>query len=127
MGTRTKTLSFSTTAERRTAVEQYQQREGYDTKTDALEELVAIGLRESRYPVLHRWKTQATNWAGQIGLMSLVVVIAGFLTDVVTPVHGLQIALVMLTLACVLWAAVELARTATGQSALGQWLREEVR
>lgn len=109
------------------AVDRFEARGEYDSRTDAVQDMIRIAERETRYPVVYRLKTEVLNWAGHLGLAALLVVVAGFTTTVFTPIHGLQVALVLVAMALGLVAAYELARAVTGQSVLGRRLREALR
>lgn len=115
-------LYFRADDDLRDRVGRHQAKFGLDNQSEATRHLVEIGLRESKTPVLYRLKDQSIEWAGYLGLAAMVVVAAGFTTTVLTPVHSLQVALVLIAMALGLVAIVELARTARGQSELGEFI-----
>jgi hypothetical protein len=120
MGTDTDRLSFKPdNDDLPEGVERYQARHGLEYRSDALEELVEIGLRETRSPILYRLKDEVINWAGWLGVFAVIVLAAGFVTPYVSVLYGALLAGTLAIFAVLLVAALELGRILTGQSELG--------
>jgi len=117
------TLTTRTDQELVDRVDEFARDGGYDSRARALEDLIRTGLRESQSPVLARWRERAIEWAGLLGLFSVIFVAGG----VVTPLAlswTLSMAGVLTVFAASLVGIVEVARLATGQSALGETVAE---
>lgn len=117
-------LGFKASSDLNQRVEDFREREGYDYKSEALEELTRIGLREARSPILYRAKEEFINWAGWMGATAIVVVILGLTTDIMAPGHGLLVAAIMSVVAFALVASAEIMRALQGQSEIGRLIRE---
>lgn len=118
------TVSFKTSASAVDEIDAYKAREGHSTRSDALRDLVGVGLRETKSPILGHLRPLVMEWAGHLGLTAIAAVVAGFTTSVFAPAHGLQIAVVLIVIAVGLIGAVELARAVNGQSELGEQLHQ---
>lgn len=111
---------------KRDKIEQYQEQMGYEHRSDAVEELIDIGLRESGNPILYRAKDQALEAAYYFCLVAIVTVVAGFTTSTLTPAHGMQVAFVLVCVAIAPPSVIELVRVATGRSEIGGRLRSKL-
>jgi len=121
------TLSFKADDTVQDRVDEFADREDYDYTSEALEQLVRVGLRETRSPILYRLKEEIINWAGWLGLTAIVAVVAGITTPVLAVTHGLMIATVLVAVAIALLALVELLRVLRGESELGEQLHGVMR
>lgn len=118
MATDRRTVSFKADTEFADEIEAYQNRKGYEYQSDAAKELVEIGLQEARAPILYRLKDRAIEGAWYLSLVGVVAVVTGFLTTALSPVHGIQIAAVLVSIGAALIAGTELVRTVGGHSHL---------
>lgn len=121
-----KVMGFKPSDELRDQVERYQDRRGFDYLSDAHEELVTIGLREARSPILYRMRDLALGGAWNLAQLAVVVVIVGYLTHALSPGNSILIAAVLLSVAAGLIASTELVRALGGHSHLSRVLRREV-
>lgn len=108
-------------------IDRFQTREGYDNRTDACRELIRVGLRETRSPIMYRLKNEVINWAGWLGVTAIIVVISGLTTPVLHPIHALMVAGIMCLVALSMLAFVELLRLYQGNSDLDRVLQEVAR
>lgn len=107
----------------RGAVEDYQDRMGKDTLSDATKELVEVGLREQRNPIVWRFKDRVIEWVSLLSISSVVVFALGAGTRIFTFVEGFRAAILMLMLAAVLLACFETARIIAGMNEVGVRVR----
>jgi len=121
------TLGFNADDTIQDRVDEFKEREDYDHRSEALEQLVRVGLRETRSPILYRLKEEVVDWAGWLGLTALIAVVAGITTPVLAVTHGLMIATVLIAVATGLLALVELLRVLRGESELGEHLHGVMR
>jgi hypothetical protein len=121
----TDTYGFRADEELSQEIEAYAAR--HDNATEALKRLVRVGLREERNPLLSRWREQVINWAGMLSVFAVVFLAGGLVAPGVTPRTGYLMSIVLVTLAGGMVALIEVARVVTGQSAIGQSIREVVR
>lgn len=105
------------------AVEHFQERHGYDSRSEAVGELVKIGIRETRAPVLHRWRNNAIDAAYHLFLVGVVTGVAGWATTLLAPAQGARVAVVLWLTSLALVAAVEVPRSVVGCNELGSFLR----
>jgi hypothetical protein len=108
------------------SVDQYRERAGHEHQTDAVESLIRAGLREQRRPLLSRWREQVINWAGLLGVFALIALASGFVAPGIPAATGYAMSTVLVVFAVVLVSALEAARVVTGQSEIGQFVREVV-
>lgn len=127
MAQRSSPLSFRPDEDVVEAIETYQAREGIESRTEAVQEMIRVGARETRYPLLHRLKDHVTTWAGWLGVAAIVVMLAGVTLPFLLPVHAVVMAMTLIGCAFGLVGVYELARVVTGQSELGARVREVVR
>lgn len=123
MGTETTTVNCRVGDDLEAAIDEFEAREGHDNRSDAVREMLRVAARETRWPLLYRIKCQVPNYAGLLGLFSMMVLASGWITPAVTPSHAMALAFVLAVMALAMVATVELARLATGQSELGDYLR----
>ena len=117
------TISF--TAESRTAadIETYEARTGKDNRSQAVEELVEIGLREQRGPLLYRWRESAADVALIFACGALATTIIGMGTPLMSLSAALGVAAAFAAVGMGLVAAVEVGRTFNGQNELARVFR----
>lgn len=118
MGTGDKTLGFRPDPELRSDIEDYKSRKGIDSTSEALEELVEVGVRETSGPILYRLKEQAVDAAFYLALVAIVTIVIGVTTTTLATGSAIQIALVMLAIGMMPIAIVEVVRYGRGQSVL---------
>lgn len=124
MGTKEqRPLSARVPAETRNKVEQYKDNREFDSRSDAVEDLINVGLRERQAPLVSRVRERAFDTAYHLPLVAVVTVVTGWMTTALTPAHSLQIAVVLLVIGVAPLATVELWRAGAGQSELGARLR----
>lgn len=120
------TLSFRAGADTKEQVDQFKDARGFDSRSDALEELTRVGLRESTSPLLSRAKDKGLELSYQLGLGAIVVMVLGTTTEVLSPWHAVQTAVIFLLVAVFVLALLELARTLNAQNWLGNEIRERI-
>jgi hypothetical protein len=120
------TLGFKANSDLAERVNQFKNREDYEHNSDALEELVRVGLRETQNPVMYRLKDEILNWAGLLGVTAIITIIGGLTTPVIAPGHALLVATILCVTAMSMVAIVELARAWQGQSTVGRAIREVI-
>jgi len=118
MGTGDKTLGFRPDSELREEIEDFKSRRDIDKTSQALEELVEVGVRETRGPILYRIKEQAIDAAFYLTLVAVVTVVIGFTTTALERGNSIEIAFVILAIGMMPIAIIELVRFGRGQSAL---------
>jgi hypothetical protein len=109
--------------ELRERVDEYKQRAGYESRNQAVQDLLRTGLRESQSPILSRWREQTIEWAGHLALFAIIFLAGG----VVTPIGfgwAAMMSLTLLAMAVGLVGLVEAGRLLRGQSQLGDELQE---
>jgi len=119
-------LYFRADDELREAVEDYQQREALDSRSDATRELVEVGLREQQNPLLWRSKDRVVEWINLLSISAVVVFALGAATELFALAQGVLAALVLLSLACVLLAAYEFVRVVAGINEVGVRVRDSM-
>lgn len=93
-----------------------------DTQTDAVVTLVQIGLRESGSPLMYRLKDSLIDYAGNLGIAAVIVLLAGFTTPIMQPRDAAVFAIGLTLTAVFLVALQELTRLATGHNEVGEHL-----
>lgn len=109
------TLAARVSGEKADRVDEFREERGYDTISDALEELINIGLRESD-PFLSRVKDLALEAAWYFSLTSVVIMVVGYLTTLVEPGQSLVIGFTLLTVAIAPISIIESIRIVKGRS-----------
>jgi hypothetical protein len=110
------TISTKVTKEVKNAIDRYGDRNGHDTRSDAMAELLTVGLREAHSPMLYRIKQQAVDAAFYLTLVAAVTVVVGIMTTALTAQHAFAIAIVTLAIGVTPLAVVETVKVAIGQS-----------
>jgi len=108
-------------------VESYRERAGYDHRTEAVEDLLRAGLRETQSPLLTRLREQAIQIGHLLGVFALIFLAAGVLYQPFPFGQSLFMAIVLAGCAVAIPGAVEVARLVNGQNELGAAVREVVR
>lgn len=118
------TVSFTTDAGTAAEIEAYKGRSSSaDNRSKAIEELVQIGLREQRGPLLYRWRDSAADVALMFCAAAVSVVVIGMGTPMLTLSEAVQVGAAFALVALGLVGAIEVARTVNGQSELSALLR----
>ena len=104
-------------------IERFQQKRGFEKRSDAVKELIKTGLREQKIPVLYQWQTNAIQASHYLMVAAIVVAVIGASPAAFDWVAGAWMggALVLVGLALV--AVVETARTLRASNALGDGIR----
>lgn len=105
-------------------VDEFAERNDLDDRSEALRKLVKIGLRESRSPLLYRFKDQIVDWVGLLGVTAVIVLLAGFTTPVIGAPGAAKFAIALAVTAALLLAMLEVLRVANGTNQIGERLRE---
>lgn len=113
-----KTLGFEADQELQDAVKRYETRHNCSSRSEALEQLVTVGIRESRNPILYRCKDYAIEGAWYLSLIGIGTIVMGVMTDLMSAGHAIQIAAVLVSIGAALIASVELLRFAGGHGSL---------
>lgn len=118
------TVSFTTDASTEAEISEYQSRSPTaDNRSQAIEELVAVGLREQRGPMLYRWRESAADVALMFCTAAVAVAIIGMGTPMLTLREAAQVGAALALVALSLVGGIELARTLNGQSELASLFR----
>lgn len=104
-------------------VEAYQRREDIDDQSEAVRQLIRVGLRESRSPVLYRFKDRVVRWAGDLAIFGILAGLIGVVTPVLSVRDGAILGAGLLITGVGLLAMVEIARLIGGTNAAGDSLR----
>lgn len=105
------------------AIEDHGRRLGAEDRSDAFRRLALIGLRETKYPVIYRLKTHLADWIGQMLLAAVLVVVAGYTTEVFAFERAVSFAVVIVAVAVASLGVFEVVRLVAGQNRLGVQLR----
>jgi len=116
------TLSAKVDSEHAEAVDELQERRGYEARSAAVRDVVRAGLREEQGPLPGRVQELALDGAYHLTLVAVTVVVIGFATGWLPAARGTAIALVLETVAVAPLAAIETFRLAAGQSTLAELL-----
>lgn len=119
MAAEDKTIGFRADEDLQERIQSHKERYGYDTKSETVEQLAEIGLREAKNPILYRMKDRVIEGSWYLALLAIVVVVAGHLTTVLSPGHSIMLAAVLLAVSAALIACLSLVRMINGQSELG--------
>lgn len=117
------TLGFQADEDVVEDVEEFQDRHGFDSRSDAHRELTKIGLREVRSPIVYRIRQRAFDAGYYLTLVAAVIGVVGMVSDAIGPTRGVQIGLVILSIAVAPIAIIECIRAVRGQSQLGYAFR----
>jgi len=116
------TLSAKVDSEHAEAVDELQERRGYDTRSDAMRDVVRAGLREEQGLLPGRARELALDGAYHLTLVAVTLIVIGFATGWLPAARGTEIALALETVAVAPLAAIETFRLAAGQSSLTEVL-----
>lgn len=124
MGTRDKeVLSANVRADRVDQIEEMTDRGEYDSRSAAVDDVLAAGLRRRTAPVTGVLPELGVDAAWHLSLVAVVTLVAGHTTTALAPGHSIRVALILVAVALGSVAVVELSRVATGESELGAALR----
>lgn len=127
MGTEKQTIGFRADEDLRSQVEAYKEANGFDEKSDAVRELMEVGLREAQGPLLYRAKEYSIDAAYHLVLLAVVIMVSGLTTELLPPAGALQIGIVLIVVAVCFVAIVEFARTLTGRNEIAAAFRRNPR
>lgn len=119
-----RTESFKAPPEVSDGIERYQRKRDFDHRSQALEELVTVGLREQRNPIIWRLKDSVVDWASMLAIASIVMAVVGATTDIMAVYDAAVVATTLLITAAGLLAAFEFTRIVMGMNAVGVRVRE---
>jgi hypothetical protein len=119
MGTDKQHVTARVDAETRERIEQYMDEHDKESLAKAGDDLIQVGLREAQGPVVRQAREMAFTAAYHFTLVAVMVVIIGFGTRMLAPARAVAIAVVVMTVALSLVAAIEMVRAWRGQSELG--------
>ena len=119
-------LYFRADEHLREDVDAYAAREDFDTQSAATRKLVEVGLREQQHPIVWRFKDRVIEWTNLLSISAVVVFALGLTTDLIPFAQGVLGALVLVSVASVLIAGFEFARTISGMNTIGVQLRNGV-
>lgn len=117
------TLSAKVDSDTKREVNRYKEQRGHEHRSDAVRELVQIGLRESTNPLVFRMKDRVVDWVSLLGIAAVIVFIAGATTNVIHVVDATKLSIALVSSAVVLLAVFELLRVATGSNEIGSVVR----
>lgn len=117
-------LYFRADEETRDEVAAFQRQHGFEDRSKACRELIEVGLREQRNPIIWRLKDSVVEWCSTLAIAAVVVFITGATTDVVAFRDGVVVAATCVVVATALLAGFETARVVTGVNAVGVKVRE---
>lgn len=102
-----KTVSARVDPDWKERIEDYQDQQGYETRSDAAVDLLKTGYREKQHPLLYRAKKQSKDVAVYLPMTAATVAIIGQVTEVLAATMAVQIAVVLICLALTPLALVE--------------------
>lgn len=101
-------------------VDEYVEPDGpYESRNQALKDVIRVGLRESQSPILTRIREQAINYANMLCLFALVFLAGGIVTEPIEFANALLMAVVLVGAAVLMVGIVEAARLLRGANELG--------
>jgi len=124
MATDKKTVSFKTDSSQKQRIVDFKDRNGYEHLSEAVEDLVDVGLREQKSPIVYRLKDRVVDWASALALAAVIVVVGGATTKVVAMSHAVAFSVVLLMFAVMLLGMYELTRVSVGANEIGAALRD---
>jgi len=123
MASDTKTVGFNADSAMRREITAYQDEHSHDNRSDAVKELVEVGLREQSNPILYRMKDRVIDWASILTIAAVIVVVAGGTTGTIPMGDAIPFAMGMFLTGVALLAGYEVLRLLWGTNAVGAWLR----
>lgn len=120
-------LQFRIDDELRAMINRYKEVHNLETESEAARQMMRVGYRERQSPLMHRFKAQVIDYAADLGIFAVIVVVVGFLTPILSPADAALLAVGLAATAVVLLSAMSLARVAAGTSELGVVIRELIR
>jgi len=120
-----KSLGFRADEATKDAIDDFKERHNYDSRSDAIIDLVKVGLRERKTPLLYNLGETAISAAQYLMIAALVVIVIGASPAGFGTVAGMWIGAALVCVAAFVLAVVELLKAANGQSAIGSLLRGE--
>lgn len=100
-------------------IEAHRVRNGYESTSEATRDLVEVGLRESKGPVLYHLRESANTAAFVLACGAISVLILGVTTDIFDVWNSMVIGAVFLIVGGSLVATIEVMRTINSQNELG--------
>jgi len=120
-----KSLGFRADEATKDAIDDFKERNNYESRSDAIIDLVKVGLREQKTPLLYNLGETAISAAQYLVIAALVVIVIGASPAGFGTVHGMWIGAALVCVAAFILAVVELVKAVNGQSAIGSLLRGE--
>lgn len=114
------TFSFYADANTRAEITDFEARNNYDTRTEALNDLIESGLRSKRAPMLEQWHRHSIQAAHYLMVAALVITTIGASPAGHSLTEGVWMGGIMLLSGLALLALVELARFARRANDLGE-------
>jgi hypothetical protein len=105
------------------AIERYQEQNDFEDRSKAVLQLVEVGLREQKTPLLYNLGQNAIEAAQYSMIAALVVVVIGASPAGFGVAAGMWLGAALVTVGTGLLAGVELLKALNGQSAIGTLLR----
>lgn len=127
MATDKQTVSFRAGKQTRDRITAYMESKGYDQQSDAVKELVDVGLREQRSPLVYRMKDRVVDWASWLLMMAVMVLIAGATTAAVPLPGAYKFSVATASVAVGMLGVYELVRFVGGMNEIGAGIRAWVR
>ena len=120
-----RTVAFKADARTRQEIIDYQEANGHETKSDAVHQLVSVGLREQKSQLLWRMKDHVVEWVGILAIAAIMVFLAG-VVGVFAMDRAATFSVSLLGAALVLLSVFEAFRVVYGTSEMGAWVRQVV-
>lgn len=117
-----KTLGFKADESKHEKVEEYAEEAGYETKSEAANELVEIGLREAKHPAVYQWYQRGFDVIGLVLLIAVFATFAG-LAGAWAWYDVARYVAISVVFALSMLAILIFVRIYYGQTELGEWLR----
>lgn len=118
MGSKQESLGAQVASSTKEDVQEWQERHDKDSQSDAVRELLHIGLRESDSPLLSRAREIAFDTMWYLSMVSAVVMLAGWTTQVMAVGDGVKLGLLIAVFAFLPLTMIELYKIAKGESEL---------
>ena len=115
-------LGFRADDTTKDAIEHYQEEHGFEDQAKAIRNLVQVGLREQKTPLLYNLGQTAIQAAQYAMIAALVVIVIGWSPAGFDVSAGMWLGASLVLVGVGLLAGVELLKALNGQNALGSLL-----
>lgn len=119
-------LYFRANDELREQVEAYERKHDFEDRSKATRQLVKVGLREQRHPLVWRLKDRVIDWVATLGIAAIIVFLAGATTTVFTVRDASVFSITLVIVAGVLLGGYELLRLVLGMNEVGEAVQARV-